>query len=253
MRIALFDMNQGQPNRGIACIERVVLRELGPEISLRRYSVRDLNELPASIDEFDACVSSGGPGDPWDGEHLEWEKKFFALMDQLVEHNARATKPSAKKHFFAICHTFQLLSRYFKIADVTERRFHGMGIVPIHRERDELAMHDPMIAGLANPFYVMDSRSWQVVNPDMGRIEALGARILCRESTAPDAALTAIRFTPEIEGVQFHPEAGMDDVRAVLADPKNSELLTSAIRDPEAVQPAYETILPGFLRRAREK
>jgi len=64
---------------------------------------------------------------------------------------------------------------------------------------------------LHDPFYTVDSRDYQVIQPDEGRIKQLGAHVLAIEKERPhvplERAVMAIRFSSYMIGTQFHPEA----------------------------------------------
>src|SRR5690606_2323055 len=92
---------------------------------------------------------------------------------------------------------------------VTERKSNAFGIFPINLT--EAGEQEPYFKGLKDPFYSVDSRDWQVIEPDEATFEQFGAKILALEKERPNVDLErcimAIRFSDEIIGTQFHPEA----------------------------------------------
>ena len=71
---------------------------------------------------------------------------------------------------------------------------------------------DEMIfEGLNDPFYAVDSRDYQVIQPYHNQLRDLGGKVLCIEKDRPhvpfERAIMAIRFTDYMIGTQFHPEA----------------------------------------------
>ena len=65
--------------------------------------------------------------------------------------------------------------------------------------------------GLWIHYYGVDSRLWQLVKPKRGVFNHHGAKILSLEKIRThveyERAIMAIRFSPEMVGTQFHPEA----------------------------------------------
>ena len=82
VRMAILDMNNNVENMGIASIQRIADRFA--VIDYEVFDVRYKREIPGL--DFDIYISSGGPGDPLDGDGV-WDKEYFDLMDQLWEHN----------------------------------------------------------------------------------------------------------------------------------------------------------------------
>ena len=63
-QIAILDLNAGQPNEGMRCIEAIVRDFLTRGVaggSYRIFDVRVNNEIP-DLADFDIFISSGGPG-----------------------------------------------------------------------------------------------------------------------------------------------------------------------------------------------
>jgi len=134
----------------------------------------------------------------------------------------------------------------------------------MHKEADGLT--DPMLKGLPDPFYAVDSRDYQITKPNKSRLRTFGASILCREKIRPhvplDRAIMAIRFSDEVMGTQFHPEA---DNQGMLLHMKTDERrkqivklfgqrkyddMVDYLQDPNKIALTESVILPGFLRRA---
>ena len=94
----------------------------------------------------------------------------------------------------------------------------------------------------------------------------MGAQILCLEKLRPhvdfERALMAVRFSPEMIGTQFHPEANPDGLLEYFWEPERKRSIIEEhgetryhrmIRDlanPMKIQLTFETIIPGFLRQA---
>ena len=106
-RIAILDMYKGVPNEGMRCIKMLVedfFKSKMMRPSYQIFDVRSKSEVP-NIHDFDAFISSGGPGSPI-LEHKGWETSYFEFIEDLLKYNK---KHPEKKHVFAICHSFQLL------------------------------------------------------------------------------------------------------------------------------------------------
>jgi len=71
------------------CIKEIILDEgMEPDIFDARYK----NEIPGT--GYDIYVSSGGPGSPYDGLGLDWERKYFNLLDYIIDNNQKMKEKS---------------------------------------------------------------------------------------------------------------------------------------------------------------
>lgn len=262
VRVALIDMNNGQPNQGMRSIREVLskyIQETGVALSYEEFAMRDKGELPGL--EFDIYISSGGPGSPYDGEGHDWENNFFTLLDELETHNR---ENSNKKHVFLICHSFQLACRKYKLADITRRKSTAFGIFPVHLTEEGL--QDPVFEGLPASFYSVDSRDWQAVSPDPVSLEKMGAKVLAIEKNRPhvdlERCVMAIRFTNEIIGTQFHPEADAVGMKMYLMQEEKKKMIIenhgeekyndmlNSLEDPNRISLTQRIVLPNFLNAA---
>ncbi len=260
IKAALIDLYNNEENLGIAAIQKLLAefdgKVNGQQIIQQTFETRYKAEIPDL--SFDIYISSGGPGSPFDGEGTVWEKKYFDLLDKLWNHNQKSDR---KKFLFFICHSFQMMARFFNLGLVSKRKSRSFGIFPVHKT-DE-GKNDPILKNLPDPFFAADFRWWQVTQPNKKIFDELGAKILALEKIRPhvdyERAIMAIRISPEIFGVQFHPEAhpeGMryhyqkENVKQKIIDEhgeKKYEYLLEQIEDPEKVQLTQETVLPVFL------
>ena len=226
-------------------------------LSYEVFDVRRKAQVPGI--GFDAYISSGGPGSPIESDGTEWEKKYFRLIDKLEDHNLGNS--GKKKHAFFVCHSFQLMCRKYGLGDINTRRSPSFGILPVHLTGE--GKHDPVFQGAYDPFYTVDSRSWQVINPDKKRFEELGMTILAVEKERPyvdlPRALMAIRFTNEFIATQFHPEADPHGIKTMLLrEDKKDEVINEhgeakykemlqRLDDPDKIAHTQSTIIPNFL------
>lgn len=262
IKVAVIDMNNGNPNQGMRGIQEILqhYREKNQlNLSYDIFDIRQKNEVPDL--SYDIYISSGGPGNPFEGEHSKWESDFFNLLDEIELFNVQR---AVKKHAFLICHSFQLACRKYGLGSVTQRKSNAFGIFPISLTED--GEQESVFNGLSNPFYSVDSRDWQVIQPNLADFEAKGAKILAIEKERPHVALErcvmAIRFSDQIIGTQFHPEAdpiGMkmyllqDEKRASIiknhGEDKYLDMLNS-LDDPGRITLTQSVILPNFLNEA---
>jgi GMP synthase-like glutamine amidotransferase len=260
--VAVIDMNKGAANQGMRGIQEILLRyqaDTGIEFSYDIFDIRVTGDCPGL--DYDVYISSGGPGSPYDGEGEQWERDFFSLLGSLAEYNLRN---EIKKHVFLICHSFQLACRRFNVGNVIKRRSPAFGIFPVSLT-DE-GVDDVIFNGLPNPFYTVDSREWQVVNPQDVLFSNENASVLALEKERPhvdlERCVMAVRFTKEIVGTQFHPEAdpsGMkmyllqEDKKKVVIDNhgklKYKDMLQS-LDDPDKLRLTQSMVLPNFLNEA---
>lgn len=209
VRVAILDMYEGVPNQGMRCL-REILNQFGEanniDLQWDEYEVRLQKHVPDL--SYDIYISSGGPGSPLETEGNEWEKVYFNWFSQVDRYNNNPANVQKKQVFF-ICHSFQLICRHLNIAHVTKRRSTAFGVFPMHLMEDGKA--EPIFNGLRDPFYSVDSRDFQVIEPNHNKLRQMGASILAIEKERPhvplERAIMAIRFNENMIGTQFHPEA----------------------------------------------
>jgi GMP synthase-like glutamine amidotransferase len=264
IKVAILDVYNGIANEGMRGFQDILNRYKAKHqlnLSFEIFDVRTKCEVPNYTD-FDIYISSGGPGSPLDTEGSPWEKAYFNLIDQLEDHNL--SNASQKKHAFFVCHSFQLMCRKYKLGEINTRRSPSFGVLPVHQTRAGLA--DPIFDGLADPFYSVDSRSWQVIHPDEKRFTDLGMQLLAIEKERPHVnlprALMAIRFNEYFVSTQFHPEADAVGMQAYLSkEDKKTEVVNEhgldkynemleRLEDPDKIMHTQNTVIPNFLDQA---
>ena len=258
-------MNAGVQNEGMRCIKMIVGQFLAQEDVEGTYDVfevRTKNVIP-DIADYDIFISSGGPGSPKIADEA-WEWPYFKFLDGVLTHNLINQN---KKFLFLICHSYQLACLHWDLAKVGKRRSTSFGIMPVHKTPDgEL---DPLLKGLENPFYAVDSRDYQVVSPKKRKLESLGGSILCREKMRPniplERAVMAIRFSREIVGVQFHPEADAEGMmRYFQREDKQKQVIKrygkkkylemiEHLEDDDKILMTHRLIIPRFLNEVSKK
>lgn len=263
LKVAVIDMNNGAPNQGVRGIKEILSRfkdEQNINLGYDIFDLRQKGEIPGI--EYDAYISSGGPGSPLESEGEKWENDFYHLLDQIEQFNL--TNKTQKKYAFLICHSFQLACRKYKLGNVTERRSNAFGIFPI--TLTEEGENENIFEGITNPFFSVDSRDWQVIEPDYEAFERKGATLLAiekeRKHVNLERCMMSIRFSDEIIGTQFHPEAdpvGMkmyllqDEKKKVIIDTHGEQKyldMLNSLDDPARIVLTQSVILPNFLKQA---
>lgn len=267
LRAALLDMYNGEPNRGIPML-RSMLARYAHVLHFDHFDVRMRNEVPDL--SYDLYIFSGGPGDPL-FNHGPWFERYFALIESLWQWNRKQAGISGegnrRKYCFFICHSFQMACHHFQLGEVTQRYKMSFGTYPVHKTH--YGKEEPYFEGLNDPFYIADFRRYQVVNPNMDRFHQIGAQILCLEKLRPhihyERALMAVRFSPEMFGTQFHPEADPGGLLTYFFEPERRKSIVEEhgearydrmIRDlsnPQKIQRTFDTVIPNFVEHAVEE
>lgn len=264
VRIAILDLYNGKANQGMRCIREIIsswAKTNDIDAKYEEFNVREKNELPDN--SYDIYISSGGPGDPLQSRFEDWDIAWCRWVDKMERWNNNPSNYQ-KKYLFFICHSFQLASRYFNVGIVTKRKSTAFGVFPVHML--EGGKQDPVFEGLNDPFYAVDSRDYQVIQPRHDHLANLGAQLLCIEKSRPhvpyERAVMGIRFNDYMIGTQFHPEAdavGMsihlqtEEKRQTVIESYGEEKLVSMLEhlnDPDKIMWTQAHILPNFLNQA---
>lgn len=258
IQLAILDLYDGTPNQGMRAIEKI-LQWYEDHLSWKIFDVRGKAEVPGL--EYDIFISTGGPGDPLEGDG-HWDQQYFDLIDRLWRYNQTTDGP--KKYAFFICHSFQMISDHFRVAKVMARRQGSFGTFPCHKT--EAGRSEPLFKELSDPFYIADFRDYQVVLPDWNRINELGAQVLAveakRSNIKLERAVMAIRFSDTFVGTQFHPEADPEGMLVHFQKSKKKQeiikkygqeifdQIIADLNDPARIQMTHQTVIPGFLEDA---
>ena len=268
VRVAILDLYEGKPNQGMRCI-RTILHDwalLYEDVILEteEFDVRLKNELPDN--SFDIYISSGGPGDPLISRFEDWDIAWCRWVDEMLRFNENPSN-GKKKHVFFICHSFQLACRFFNAGIVSKRKSTAFGVFPVHML--DAGKMEVVFDGLKDPFYAVDSRDYQVIQPNHNLLREMKAKILCIEKSRPhvpyERAVMGIRFNDYMIGTQFHPEAdpeGMslhlqtEEKRRTVIESYGEEKLNNMLEhlnDPDKIMWTYAHILPNFLNQSIEQ
>ena len=261
IKVAILDMYDGVENQGMRCIHDIINR-FADQLTFKVYDVRGQAHLPM-LEDYNLYIATGGPGDPLEGDGI-WDTRFSLFIDSLWNWNLENEQ---KKHILFICHSFQMAVKHFGMADITKRKSTSFGVMTIHKTIEGLT--DPLFEGLDNPFWSVDSRDYQVIKPKKRVFNKMGAKIIALEKMRNhleyERALMGIRFSPEMVGTQFHPEA---DPYGFLNHLKKSEVREKIIAmkgkaryrnmleklvDEDTVYKTNETLIPNFLKQSIQK
>lgn len=255
--MAILDMNNKAPNQGLRCIKDIATT-FEDQLDWKVYDIRGENQVPDL--SYDIYICSGGPGSPL--LTGEWKDRFFKLIDTAWTRNQSGK--TKKKYFFFICYSFQMACEHFGVCTITTRKSTSFGIFPVHKTK--AGQGDQILEGLADPFYAVDSRDWQLIQPRLKVFEEHGASILSLEKIRThveyERAIMAVRFSDEFVGTQFHPEADPEGMKAYFSKPELKEKIISNfdekkyidmmehLDDPEKISLTHQTILPRFITNA---
>ena|SRR5688572_7296011 len=264
VRIAILDMYEGKANQGMRCIREIIASWAESnqlQAQCEEFDVRKKSDLPDT--SFDIYISSGGPGDPLVSRFEDWDIAWCRWVDKIERWNNNPSTQQ-KKYLFFICHSFQLACRYFNAGLVCKRKSTAFGVFPVHMLED--GREEPVFEGLRDPFYAVDSRDYQVIQPNHDLLKKMGAKLLCIEKSRPhvpyERAIMGIRFNEWMIGTQFHPEAdatGMsihlqtEEKRNTVIESHGEDKLVSMLKhldDPDKIMWTQAHILPNFLDQA---
>lgn len=270
LRIAILDLYNGEPNQGMRAIRELLAEQDqtldGIRLEWHEFDVRRLGHVPGI--EYDAYISSGGPGSPFDGEGKRWEHDYFQWVDRVWNHNERQLPGSTeRRQVLFICHSYQMMCRFFALGRVSERKSESFGVMPTHQT--EAGHDDPLFEGLPDPFYAADFRHWQVTEPSKIMMDELGGGVLAIEKERPhvplEQATMAIRISRDIVGVQFHPEADPEGMAIHFAKPERRQhvirhhgeekyhRIMRRLSDESFLKRTHDAILPNFVRGILER
>lgn len=264
VKVAILDLYEGKPNQGMRCI-RTILKNWAEtnelDLQVKEFDVRQRNELPDT--SFDIYISTGGPGDPLVSRFEDWDIAWCRWLDSIERWNDNPST-TQKKHVFFICHSFQLASRYFNAGLVCKRKSTAFGVFPVHML--EAGNDEPVFEGLRDPFYAVDSRDFQVIQPNHDLLNRMGAQILCIEKSRPhvpyERAVMGIRFNEYMIGTQFHPEADATGMSIYLQTEEKRETvienhgeaklmsMLEHLNDPDKIMWTQARIIPNFLNQS---
>ena len=253
LSIAIIDMYDGNANVGMECIQLLLAhwtKDRNTSIEQQIFKLRDCAEIPDH--NFDAYISTGGPGSPTDSEGEKWDTLYTQWLDQMLK---------LEKPVFLICHSFQIACRHFNLGKISLRKSRQVGILQVHPIEN-----NNLFEGLEDPFYALESRLYQITEPNDEVISSMGARIIALEKIRPqvplERAIMGIQFNEHMVGVQFHPEGEYHILLDYFKEEKikNSiieefgiekwDRMIEHLNDSRKIKSTFEAIIPNFLDKA---
>lgn len=258
IKVAILDMYEGTRNLGMDNIQDIV-KEFSHYLDYEIFDVRSGIKVPDL--SFDIYIFSGGPGNPLVGDE-GWLQPFHNLIDELWQHNKHSEE--GKKYCFFICHSFQMACHHFGIGSITRRRRMSFGTFPVYKT--EAGKREWLFKALDDPFFVADFREFQVIDPNFEKMEEIGAKLLLIEKERTTAglqrAMMAVRFSDEMIGTQFHPEADPKGMRSYFSEEERVlaildeygkdklEYMVKDLNHPDKIEKTHKIVLPFFLHKA---
>ncbi len=259
-------MNAGHANQAMRCFRQIVasffdrVQRANPGLgcTLVEVSPRDTSApIPRDCDIY---IGSGGPGSPYDGDSEGWFVDWNDFCSFLLSESRR--DDAEKKALFGVCYSFELLVRYFAVADVSMRDSRKFGVMPIYTTTS--GQRHPLLAPFRDRLFAFEHRNWEAVDLKEDRLHALGGALLAQESRdghSKGRALLGFDFGQGIEAVQFHPEADRAGVMSWVARPEQAaafratygemtyQAMLRTLDDPSRLASTYALVIPGFLAR----
>ncbi|HVK63687.1 MAG TPA: hypothetical protein VM694_04405 [Polyangium sp.] len=266
LRICLVDMNNGHVNQAMRCLrgivstffDRVRRQNPGLECVLGEVSPRDTqNPVPR---DYDLYISTGGPGSPYDGDGMPWVTDYSGFLDHVADSAIRGGEEQSA--LFAICYSFEMVVRHFRVAAVVPRTERKFGVMPIYTTPEGQA--HPLLRPFGDRLFAFEHRSWEAVDLDEPLLESLGGSLLARESRdgmSKGRAILGLDVTAGIESVQFHPEADRPGVMNWVSRPEQAAAFKAAygeltyqamlrtLDDPRRLARTYALVIPGWMAR----
>jgi GMP synthase-like glutamine amidotransferase len=266
LRLCIVDMNNAHVNQAMRCLRSIAgtfferVREVNPGLvcELAEVSPRDTNApVPRDCDLY---LSSGGPGSPFEGDQEPWYADYDLFSKGIVE-SAAVAGPETRA-MFAVCYSFELIVRQFKVAHIGPRADRKFGVMPVYMTTE--GMRHPLLAEFHDRLFAFEHRNWEAIELDEARLRGLGGALLARESrdgVSKGRAILALDVAPGIECVQFHPEADRPGVMNWVSRPEQAEAFKATygvatyeamlrtLDDPKRLARTYALVIPGWLTR----
>jgi len=266
LRLCLVDMNDGHVNQAMRCLRgiaaqffrRVAVTNPNVQCELLEVSPRNTeDDIPGNCDLY---LSSGGPGSPFDGDGHEWVNRYSRFLDGVAD--AADDGGPDQRALFAVCYSFEMAVRHFKVAHIQPRADRKFGVMPIYVTPE--GQEHPLLAPFADRLFAFEHRNWEAIDLDTRKLAALGGQILAQESrdgVSKGRAVLGLDITSGIEAVQFHPEADRAGVVSWVSRPDQAaafkatygeatyQAMLRTLDDPRRLARTYALVIPGWLAR----
>lgn len=212
--------------------------------------VREGGVLP-DLNDFDVLLSSGGPGDPT--ELGDWGQAYAELIEAIRVHNQN--HPDRPKRVFLVCHSFQVMSHYWGLGQLSERPFAMWGI---QRQISEALPADAAQVFPTDDFYAFESRFYQV-QPTYDLKQKCAELDIVVTSRDEQGALTTWQTRDgHIVATQFHPEALAVDLVKLMDNRPVGDIYCINMCPPHMIDetrerlhllPVMEQVLTDFITK----
>lgn len=223
-RIAVISMGEGWPSAGLEAV-KTLAQAYGEMVCMQDIRI---GEAVPALDDFDILLSTGGPGDPTDLG--QWGESYTTLINHILKHNRQ--NPLHPKKAFLICHSFQVMSYYWGLGEISKRDAALWGAMP---QKAQKTADDVVRVFPVGDFHALESRFYQVM-------PTLMCEQVCRDKdlviAAKDerGAITAWQTRDgHVAATQFHPEGTPQDVINLMDNRPESENYTINCCSPEMI------------------
>lgn len=265
-RLCIVDMNDGHVNQAMRCFRSIAARffrrvaETNPHVPCELVEVSPRNTEDDIPRDCDLYLSSGGPGSPYDGDGKRWVPRYYKYLDDVVE--AAEEGGPDQKALFAVCYSFEMIVRHFKIAEMKPRAERKFGVMPVYTTPE--GQEHPLLTAFADRLFAFEHRNWEAIDLDTRKLAALGGQLLAQESrdgVSKGRAVLGVDVTSGIEAVQFHPEADRAGVVSWVSRPDQAAAFKATygevtyaamlrtLDDPRRLARTFALVIPGWLAR----
>jgi GMP synthase-like glutamine amidotransferase len=259
-------MNNGHVNQAMRCLRGIVslffdrVHEHNPHLGCELIDVSPRNtDLPIP-DTADLYISSGGPGSPYDGDGMSWVSDYSRYLDGVVESAEQGGED--QRALFAICYSFEMVVRHFRLAAIVPRVERKFGVMPVYTTIE--GQQHPLLSPFGDRLFAFEHRNWEAVDLDTIRLGSFGGKLLARESRdgmSKGRAILGLDVAPGVEAVQFHPEADRPGVMNWVSRPEQAaaframygevtyQAMLRTLDDPRRLARTYALVIPGWMVR----
>jgi homoserine O-succinyltransferase/O-acetyltransferase len=191
---------------------------------------------------------------------MPWAADYGRFCDGIIEETAQGD--ADPRALFAICYSFEMVVRHFKLAHIGPRGERKFGVMPVYTTAE--GQRHPLLSAFGDRLFAFEHRNWEVIDLDEVRLRTMGGELLARESrdgVSKGRAVMALDVAPGIEAVQFHPEADRPGVLNWVSRPEQAaafkatygevtyQAMLRTLDDPRRLARTYALVIPGWMTR----
>lgn len=217
------------------CI-RTILKEWSEandlDLHTDEFDVRLQNTVPDT--SYDIYISTGGPGDPLITRFDDWDISWCRWLNEMERWNNNPdTVQKNTSSLFVILFNWPAV---ISTQALFVKKVHIFWCLPCAHAGGWAQRRS--LSRTKRSFYAVDSRDFQVIQPNIALLEEMGASLLCIEKSRPhvplERAVMAIRFNDYMIGTQFHPEADAPGMLMYLKTEEKERLLLKITVKPSS-------------------